>query len=106
MYVNSAACELLGYAAHELINEPLEMLVTEESREFHVKLRKGFLTSARKRETGFHPPIVAVTKDGRFVELEIELMATSKSADIAIICESYEQGAVSDCPFQRNSRAA
>jgi PAS domain S-box-containing protein len=84
---NNQAMMLLGYSPRELLNQTMEMLVPPEIRTKHVGLRNGFLNSIRKREMGYHPPIFALTKDGRELELEIALTATAATDDVMVVCK-------------------
>jgi PAS domain S-box-containing protein len=84
---NDQALLLLGYTPREVINQTMEMLVPAEVRTKHVALRTGFLNNIRKREMGYHPPIFAVTKDGRKIELDIALTATASTDDVMVVCK-------------------
>ena len=77
--VNNRAVVLFGYSPKELLNQGMEKLVPPELQTKHVGLRNGFLGSVRKREMGYHPPVLAVTKDGQSLELDIALTATAST---------------------------
>ncbi|MBS1726641.1 MAG: PAS domain S-box protein [Armatimonadetes bacterium] len=83
---NNRAFILLGYSPRELLHKTMEMLVDPDLRSKHAALRNGFLNSVRKRELGFHPPIYALTKDGRYIELDIALTTTNATDDVMVVC--------------------
>lgn len=85
--VNNQALLMFGYTMRELIGKSMEMLVPEDIKKIHVAYRTGFLNSARKREMGYHPPIYAVCKDGRQLQLDIALTATSATDDVMVVCK-------------------
>jgi len=84
---NNRAFVMLGYSPRELLNQPMEMLVDPDLQAKHVGLRNGFLNSVRKRELGYHPPIFAITKDGRRIDLEIALTVTMATEDVMVVCK-------------------
>ena len=90
--VNENASRMFGYPKSELIGMKVESLVPSEQRQVHDAYRIGFLRSARKREMGYHPPIIAVRKDGSGVEIEIGLTATPENDDVMVVCEAFESG--------------
>ena len=85
--VNNQSLLLFGYEKRELIGKKMELLITDDLKTIHVSYRQGFLNSARKREMGYHPPIHAVCKDGRMIQLDIALTATSATDDVMVVCK-------------------
>jgi PAS domain S-box-containing protein len=85
--INNQAQVLFGYTKRELIGQAMEMLLEDDIKEIHVSYRQGFLNSVRKREMGYHPPIRAVAKDGRSIQLEIALTATAATDDVMVVCK-------------------
>lgn len=83
---NNVVFQTLGYSARELIGQTMEMLVPLELQTIHVAYRKGFLSSVRKREMGYHPPIKATCKDGSSIDLDIALTATQATDDVMVLC--------------------
>lgn len=71
--VNSQAERLLGYSRGELIGEPMEVLVPEDVREYHVKHRDGFFNEPRVRAMGSGLALHARRKDGSEFPVEISL---------------------------------
>lgn len=84
---NNQSLLLFGYTQRELIGAEMELLIPDELKTIHVAYRHGFLTSVRKREMGYHPPINAKCKDGRLVQLDIALTATSATDDVMVVCK-------------------
>lgn len=85
--VNNQAILMFGYTLRELIGNEMEMLIPDDIKEIHVAYRQGFLNSIRKREMGYHPPIHAMCKDGRLIQLDIALTATSATDDVMVVCK-------------------
>lgn len=87
---NAPAAEMFGYAPEEFRGMEVEQLVPPDRRELHIKQRLGFLTSIRKREIGYHPPIFALKKDGSLLEMDIGLIATTATDDVMVVCRKHE----------------
>lgn len=87
---NNRAMQLFGFSPRELLNSPMEMLLEPDVKDKHVGLRRGFLGSVRKREMGYHPPIYALTKDGRRLKLDIALTATASTDDVMVVCSVFD----------------
>lgn len=85
---NRQACVMFGYLTEELIGKEMEILLPDDVREKHVNLRRGFLTNVRKREIGYHPPILARRKDGLMIPLDIGLTATMATDHVMVVCRS------------------
>lgn len=83
---NQIACSIFGYTRLEFGNLTVEDLVPGSIKAVHHAYRIGFLASVRKREMGYHPPIMGVRKDGSEVELAIALTATVADDDVMVVC--------------------
>ncbi len=83
---NEVACHLFGYTKLEMSKLTVEDLVPQSIRSIHSAYRVGFLMSVRKREMGYHPPIMGIRKDGSEVEMAIALTATKADDDIMVVC--------------------
>jgi PAS domain S-box-containing protein len=83
---NQTACELFGYNSDQLRSLTVEDLVPNEFRDVHSAYRIGFLSSIRRREMGYHPPIFGVKNDGTKVEMAISLTATTADDDVMVVC--------------------
>lgn len=86
---NEPACELFGYSRGEMQGMKIETLVHPSKQVIHPAYRIGFLASMRKREMGYHPPILGVKRDGSKVEMAIALTATAADDDVMVICSEF-----------------
>jgi len=83
---NAVAEQLFGFAPGRLVGMSVEELVPDEHRVIHGAYRIGFLSSIRKREMGYHPPIYGVRADGTQVEVAIALTASTVDDDVMVVC--------------------
>jgi len=83
---NEVACEIFGYTKAELSELTVEDLVPKSIRSIHYAYRLGFLANIRKREMGYHPPIMGVRKDGSEADMAIALTATVADDDVMVVC--------------------
>lgn len=83
---NEVACTLFGYTKAELSELTVEDLVPKAIRAIHHAYRLGFLANVRKREMGYHPPILGVRKDGSEVDMAVALTATVADDDVMVVC--------------------
>jgi PAS domain S-box-containing protein len=104
--VNERAVQMFGYPVSELIGRSMEMLVPDEVRSIHVAYRMGFLASVRRREMGYHPPIVGVRSDGSGIEMAIALTATTADDDVMVVCSEYGHWEASRSEVYREDVAA
>jgi PAS domain S-box-containing protein len=91
--MNGSADELFGYAKGELIGHSVEILVPDKFKPIHPAYRIGFLSSVRKREMGYHPPIFAKRADGQEIEMAIALTASISDDDVMVVCSDYSSWA-------------
>jgi PAS domain S-box-containing protein len=71
--VNAQVEKLFGYARHELIGAPLEMLVPERFRAQHPKLRAEFMSNPQTRAMGAGRDLFGLRKGGEEIAIEIGL---------------------------------
>ena len=88
---NEVACTLFGFTKEVLLKMSVEELVPEEYRAKHPAYRLGFLSSVRKREMGYHPPIYGVRGDGSKIEMAIALTATTADDDVMVVCSEHAE---------------
>jgi len=93
---NEVACRMFGYTAKEFWGLKVEQLVPQSFRAIHPAYRLGFLANVRKREMGYHPPILGVRKDGTEVEMAIALTATVADDDVMVVCSELSRWVGSD----------
>jgi PAS domain S-box-containing protein len=70
---NPQACQLLGYAMHELTGLPVDALVPDAIRPRHAAYRSSYAHRPRPRPMGTHSELVARRRDGSTVMVEISL---------------------------------
>jgi diguanylate cyclase (GGDEF)-like protein/PAS domain S-box-containing protein len=88
--VNSKFEELFGYERDEIIGRSIDILVPEESRKHHSKLREQYLENPAVRDINGRPELIAVRKDLSQFSAEITLspMRTSEGLFVtAVICD-------------------
>lgn len=71
--VNTQAERLFGYARHELVGQPVELLVPESLRAAHVHHRSGFTRAPSRRSMGSGLELQGRRKDGSEFPVEISL---------------------------------
>src|SRR5262252_6430505 len=71
--VNTQTEKLFGYLREELIGQPLEILVPDELRSVHPRLRQGYSLHPEVRPMGAGRDLYARRKDGSQVPVEIGL---------------------------------
>jgi PAS domain S-box-containing protein len=76
-HVNASAEALFGYAAGELVGQPIEALVPEHARAGHATVRDGYAASPRVRAMGSGLALRGRRKDGSEVPVEISLSPIS-----------------------------
>jgi len=101
--VNSNAAKLFGYPANGLVGRSVEDLVNPPLRAIHPAYRIGFVTSARRREMGYHPPIFAYRAVGSEVEVAIALTATTNDEEVMVVCTEFARWTGLDDPVANES---
>ena len=84
MYANSSVLELLGYAANELVGQPLAVLIPPAVRERHQQLVVDFRDKGAPKMMGSRPVLHAVHRTGRLVPVSISL-CNLPSGDDAVV---------------------
>jgi two-component system sensor kinase FixL len=70
---NPAAQQLLGYAENEIVGLAVEMLVPARYRTSHIQHRDDFASKPEKRPMGNGRELVALSRDGRELPVDISL---------------------------------
>jgi len=84
--LNLKALVLLGYDRGELLGEPVELLMPERFRDAHVGEREGYRRNPHVRQMGAGLEVLARTKDGRELPVEISLAPYQTAAGSAVVC--------------------
>ena len=71
--VNPAAERIFQYKATELIHKPIEVLIPQQYRHGHVKLREGFHKNPSDRQMGSGRDLNGVRKNGDQIPVEVSL---------------------------------
>jgi len=71
--VNSQTETFFGYSRHELIGQPVEMLVPERFRSAHIRFRQAYLAAPVSRTMGVGRDLYGLRKDGTEFSVEIGL---------------------------------
>lgn len=71
--VNAQTENVFGYRRHELLGQPVEMLVPERFRSQHPQLRGGFMADPHARPMGAGRDLFGLRKDGSEFPVEIGL---------------------------------
>jgi protein-histidine pros-kinase len=85
--VNSRTEELFGYARHELLGYPVEVLIPERFHDRHLHHRSGFFHQPRPRSMGEELELFGLRKDGSEFPLEISL-SPIKTADGVLVASA------------------
>ncbi len=86
MSANAAAVELFGYPASEVVGQSVEMLVPKGLRPKHRKYRKKFGENPTPRPMGFRRDLLAISRDGSEIPVEVGLSPVDTSGGTMVIC--------------------
>jgi diguanylate cyclase len=73
VHCNQAVQDILGYTAEELLGQSVEVLVPKPYRKAHVAQRAGFETRPHRLRMTERPSLLATTKSGEHIPVEITL---------------------------------
>jgi diguanylate cyclase (GGDEF)-like protein/PAS domain S-box-containing protein len=84
--VNEAAEHLFGYDGSELLGKPVEILMTGGLQEIHVAHRDGFLANPQRRPMGDQKDLVAKTREGLVIPVDVGLSPVETPSGIMVVC--------------------
>jgi PAS domain S-box-containing protein len=70
---NPSACRVFGFAAGDLVGQPIEILIPSRYQKGHVQLRDGFYEAPRNRVMGHGRDLYGQKKDGSDFPVEVSL---------------------------------
>jgi len=79
--VNKQAERLFGYARHELIGQPVELLLPDQLREKHAVHRRVYYAHPRKRPVVSNQELSGRHRDGSLIPLEISLSPSGRGEE-------------------------
>jgi PAS domain S-box-containing protein len=83
--VNSQTEMFFGYPRHELIGQPVEMLVPERFRSAHIGFRQAYLADPVSRNMGVGRDLFGLRKDGTEFSVEIGLSLIDNQEETIIL---------------------
>ncbi len=86
LMANSRSQTLFGYAAAELIGQPIEMLIPERFRPGHPEHRRRFFQAPVQRAMGPHLELYGVRKDGSEFPVKVGLSPVEADDGRAVMC--------------------
>lgn len=92
--LNLQAEKLFGYERHELIGQPVEVLLPPATREAHPELRRSFFDMPTSRQMASARKINILQRDGMELPVEIRLhpiFTESEPQVIAIVADASQQ---------------
>ncbi len=101
--VNKRAIEMFGYSQDEFFGQPVEMLVPQDHRSRHAKLRSVFIAEKKARLMEIGKDLGALRKDGAQFPVEIRLSPVETPAGVmvtAIIRDVSERRLASEAAFR------
>src|SRR5436190_18370929 len=83
--VNPAIERIFDYNNSELIGQPIEILIPDQFKPHHHKLREGFYHQPSNRVMGQGRDLHGRKKDGSNIPVEVSLSHYSKDGDLFVI---------------------
>ncbi len=93
VFVNRGAEVLFGYAADEIVGEPVEMLMPQDLREQHAEYRQRYQSAPRARPLLSGLDLYGLRKDGSHFRAEIALTPVETNAGLLVASTIREMNA-------------
>jgi len=71
--VNPSMLKMFEYEEHEIMGQPVELLLPDDKKHNHKSFRKGFMRAPEIRNMGVGRELYAVSKNGRKFDVEVAL---------------------------------
>lgn len=97
---NKAAEQMFGYQAHEVIHQPIEILIPEPHRSQHHQYISNYLRTGETHIIGNHRELQAVRKDGQLFPITLGVTEIQQGGQRIFV------GAIRDITAQRNAELA
>ena len=85
MLFNPAAEKMFGYTSDELAGKPIEILIPDQFRPHHHKLREGFYAQPSNRAMGHNRDLFGKRKDGSAIPVEVSLSHYQRDNEVFVI---------------------
>jgi PAS domain S-box-containing protein len=82
---NPSAERMFGYTSSELIGQPIEVLIPDQYRPHHHKLREGFYEDPSNRAMGHGRDLYGKRKDASNIPVEVSLSHYRKNNELFVI---------------------
>jgi PAS domain S-box-containing protein len=86
LQVNDQTDRLFGYAREELLGQPVEILLPEQTRARHARLRLDYARAPQRRPMGNRLDLRARRKDGTEFPVDISLSPIATDAGACVVC--------------------
>lgn len=83
--VNPAAERIFGYQSHEIVGQPIEILIPAQFKPHHHTLREGFYQKPSNRVMGQGRDLFGRKKDGSDIPVEVSLSHYRKDDELFVI---------------------
>ena len=83
--INPAAERMFGYKGEEVYGHPIEILVPDQYRKHHERLREGFYRDPANRAMGHNRDLHGKRKDGTNIPVEVSLSHYNKDGELFVI---------------------
>ena len=107
LYANPMASQLFGYELHELVDQPVELLIPQRFAEQHQRHRRDYAKAPRLRAMGAGLALLGRRRDGSEFPIAVQLNVNNDGAEpstIAIVRDLTERNRLDEALTQaRNS---